>query len=258
MTAHVPTTVLAADRPAARRLATALGALAVLAFAVLLWIGPVPQDQRYHDFADARTLLGIPNAVNVLSNLPFLAIGLAGLAFCLGPHRRGAAAAWSVFFAGIALVGVGSAYYHLAPADATLVWDRLPIAAACMGLLVAVLAEHMHPRLERYLLGPALAAGVASVLWWSYTGDLRPYIAAQALPLLAIPLALALAPGRHSHRVYLLYGLTAYGAAKAAELYDRAMYAYTTGLISGHSLKHLLAALGAGCMYLMLRRRVHA
>lgn len=115
--------------------------------------------------------------------------------------------------------------------------------------------EHGNPSCERYLLWPAVALGFASVGWWRYTDDLRFYIAVQAVPLLAIPLVLLLFPPRYSHRAYLLYGFGFYLAAKLAELYDREIYTATAQLVSGHSLKHLLAAVSTFCVYLMLRRR---
>lgn len=231
-----------------------LGAAGLLAFAGLLWLGPVPQDPRYHALADTRRLLGLAHAANVLSNAPFLAVGLAGAALCL-TRRSGAWRAWAVFFGGVALVCFGSGYYHAAPTDAALVWDRLPMTVAFMGLLVALAAEHGDPAWERYLLLPAIGVGLASVGWWHYTGDLRFYIVVQGAPLLAVPLVLLLFPPRYGHRAYLLYGLGFYAAAKAAELYDRELFVLAARLISGHSLKHLLAAAGAFCVYLMLRRR---
>lgn len=247
-------------RPVRRRRAAALalGVSALLALGSLFWLGPIPQEARYHAFADARTLLGLRHAVNVLSNLPFLAVGAAGLALCLSPRRSGAWTAWAVFFGGVTLVCFGSGYYHAAPTNAALVWDRLPMTVAFMGLFTALVSEHGRASWERYLLLPAVAAGLASVGWWHTTDDLRFYVAVQGLPLLAIPLVLLLFPARYRRRAYLLYGLGFYAAAKAAELYDREIYALTAQLVSGHSLKHLLAAGGAFCVYLMLRRRAPA
>ncbi|MGA8921400.1 MAG: hypothetical protein WB540_21920, partial [Pseudolabrys sp.] len=41
----------------------------------LLLLPAIAQDQSYHEFADQRTLFGIPNFRNVVSNFPFVAIG---------------------------------------------------------------------------------------------------------------------------------------------------------------------------------------
>ncbi len=238
-----------------RAVGPVFGLLALCAVIGLVWLCPVPQDPRYHALADTRSFFGLPHAVNVLSNLPFLAAGIAGLALCLGPRKNGAWRAWTAFFAGVALVCFGSGYYHVAPANATLVWDRLPMTVAFMGLFVALVSEHAPPSWERRLLLPALAVGLASVVWWHYTDDLRLYIAVQAVPLLAVPLVLLLFPPRHGRRAYLLYGLCFYALAKVAELYDREIYIVTAQFLSGHSLKHLLAAAAAYCVYGMLRRR---
>src|SRR5690242_13090880 len=90
-------------------------ALAAAAFLVL--VPPIPQDQAYHAFADRRTIFGIPNFGNVISNVPFAGIGIIGLRLVHGAPAR-------VLFAGVLLTFFGSAYYHLAPSDARLVWDR--------------------------------------------------------------------------------------------------------------------------------------
>lgn len=224
-------------------------------FALYLVYGkPVPQDPGYHVFADVRTCLGVANFGNVASNALFLAVGVTGLAWCL-KHRVTAWRSWSVFFLGVALVFLGSGYYHETPSDRTLVWDRLPMTVAFMGILAALLSEHLGAELEAALLVPALATGVASVFWWQHSGDLRIYIWVQLAALLAIPYVIAAFSGRHTHRHYLLYGVGFYALAKVAEHYDYGIYMLSAGAISGHSLKHLLAALAPFCVYLMLKRR---
>ncbi len=238
------------------RVATlALLALAPLAALMLLHDGPVLQDPGYHRFADTRSGLGISNFGNIASNAPFLLIGAAGLLWCLDHPHCGARRSWLVFFAGVALVFLGSAYYHAAPGDGTLVWDRLPMAIAFMALFAALLDEHLRETPETAVLLPAVLAGAASVFWWRWSGDLRIYIWVQLAPLLVIPYLVAAFPGRHTHRHYLLCGAGLYVCAKAAEFHDHEIHALTSALISGHTLKHLLAAAAAGCVLLMLRRR---
>lgn len=228
--------------------------LAPLAYLLLLH-APIPQAKGYHFFADVRTCLGIRNFGNVASNVAFLLIGLIGCAWCYRHLQTGARLSWMVFFAGVALVFVGSGYYHETPNDDTLVWDRLPMTLAFMGLFAALMSEHLGARFERPVLIPALVLGVASVFWWRHTDDLRVYIWVQLAPLLAIPFLLAMFRGSHSHRIYLLYGLVFYALAKVAELYDRETFDLTVNIISGHSLKHLLAAMAPLFLLLMLRRR---
>ena len=235
-------------------------ALLLLVFAPLLYLlllhgGPIPQDRGYHEFADVRTCLGLPNFGNVASNLLFLVVGAAGMLWCYRNAGMGARRSWMVLFLGVALVFFGSGYYHRAPDDDSLVWDRLPMTVAFMGLFTALLAEHLPEKMERTLLVAAVVIGIASVFWWKQTDDLRVYIWVQLTPLLVIPFVIAVFPGRFTHRHYLLYGVGFYAAAKIAEYYDRETFALTANVLSGHSLKHLLAAAAPYCVYLMLRRR---
>ena len=214
------------------------------------------QDPAYHGLADRRSAFGIPNFADVVSNLAFLLVGLAGLRLCATRRLPGARTSWIVFFAGVALVSAGSAYYHLAPRDATLVWDRLPMTIACMGLFVALICEHVDARIEGTLLAVAVLVGLASVVYWYAYDDLRPYVWVQLAPLVTIPVALVLFNGRYGGGWYLAAGLAFYVLAKIAELYDHPILAWTRGLVSGHTLKHLLAALACFAIYAMLARRV--
>ena len=54
----------------------ALAALAALSLLALGLLDPIPQDLAYHNFADTRALFGLPNAYDVLSNIPFLLVGV--------------------------------------------------------------------------------------------------------------------------------------------------------------------------------------
>jgi hypothetical protein len=235
---------------------------AVVGAAVLfLGWGPIPQNPAYHDFADARTFLGVPYLFNVVSNAPFLLVGALGIAFVV--RRRDAflspEEAWPylVFFAGVALTAFGSGYYHLAPSNPRLVWDRLPIAMAFMALFAAVIGERVSVRLGLALLGPLMAVALGSVFWWTFTeargaGDLRPYYFVQGYPLVAIPLLLLLFPPRYTRGYDLLIGVAWYLAAKVCEGCDRDIYRLLGGAVSGHTLKHLLSAAGAFWVLRML------
>jgi hypothetical protein len=233
------------------------GALLILLlalFAGVMALEPIAQSAEYHDFADQRFLLGVPHLFDVASSVAFVIVGALGISLCAG-QRRPPVASWMVLFICTVLTGFGSAYYHWAPNDATLVWDRLPIALAFMALLVALVAEHVGEGLERFLLAPALSVGVLSVLWWQWSGDLRPYLWVQFAPLLCIPFVLAMFPGRYTHRRFILYAIGLYALAKAAEIEDRSIFTLTGHVVSGHTLKHLLAAGGILALLIMLRRR---
>ena len=238
------------------------GTAAVAAIGVAL-LPRIPQDPAYHLFADARTILGVPAGLNVLSNLTFALVALVGLRL-LRPggatvRERGEQWAWRVFFVGVGLTSLGSAWYHLAPSNGTLVWDRLPMAVAFLGLLAATLAERVDPELGGQLLGPMVLAGIGGVLFWAATehagrGDLRPYVLVQFFPLIAIPLVLVLYRPRYSHGWLYLVALGLYALAKVAELADVEIFR-VTGWLSGHTLKHLLAAAAVGTLAAMLARR---
>jgi hypothetical protein len=228
-----------------------------LAFALTLY-GPIPQWENYHAFADARSWLGLPNAENVLSNLPFAIIGIWGLIV----HARSGRAVWRLFSAAVLCTALGSAAYHWAPGNALLVFDRLPIAWACATLTCAVLAERLDARWSAL---PVLAAGVAvatmAVAWWWLTerqghGDLRPYLFVQFMPMLIVPAALRLKlpvtdPAALPNKTWwIVLGL--YAAAKLMELADHSVFD-ALAFVSGHTLKHLFAA-GAAWYLLHIAR----
>jgi hypothetical protein len=232
--------------------------LATLVFGSLAWmlsLEPIAQSTRYHFFADTRPLLGMPNFFDVMSNLPFVLIGLSGLLLCMKQSPGSMRSAWAVLFTGVAFVGIGSAYYHWNPSNATLVWDRLPMTIGFMGLFIALLGECVSVRLATLSLIPAVMLGLATVLYWHWSDDLRPYIWLQLIPFLTIPTVMMLFRSGFSRHWLLLVAAGWYGLAKAAELYDPAIFISTHELVSGHTLKHLLAATGCYAILLMIRTR---
>ena len=86
--------------------------LLVLIGALFLLTSPVPQDPAYYLFADSRTLLSVPNFWNVLSNLPFMFIGIWGIYIVLTIARTldnfELRNAYLVFFIGVFLTAFGS------------------------------------------------------------------------------------------------------------------------------------------------------
>jgi hypothetical protein len=228
--------------------------LAVVTIVAMLFVPPIPQDPAYHGFSDARPWLGIPNFGDVMSNLPFLLVGFLGFRVLKkygGDTQRFIDAREKRFFAiavfGIGLTGLGSAYYHWAPGNVTLVWDRLPMTIGFMAIFAMMIAERID--LDRGLkaLPVLLAIGVASVVYWHFTesagrGDLRPYALVQFFPMLAVPLMIWLFPPRYTGVKYLGGVLAWYVAAKLLEHFDGVVFALTGHIVSGHSLKHLCAA----------------
>jgi hypothetical protein len=224
-----------------------IGAVGAAGITAAFWLDRIPQDPAYHAFADSNASFGIPNFWNVATNLPFLFVGLIGLAWRSRLHIQGLQTQYLVLCIGVALVALGSAYYHLAPSTPTLVWDRLPMTVAFMALFSAVVQDRVSERLGGILLWPLIIVGIATIAWWHRSelagrGDLRPYAVVQFLPMLLIPLALLLFRGTGLRDARLWAALVAYALAKLAEYFDAAIYA-ATGFLGGHGLKHLLAAI---------------
>ena len=241
-----------------RSILIALGAGAVLSAAVLFLAFPaLRQDPAYHAFADRRGLLGLPNAADVLSNLAFLAAGIAGLVrLRCGAPLDAPRAPWAVFFACAALAAFGSAWYHLAPDDQRLVLDRLPMAPGFLALCAALIGERVNARGGRLLLAPLILLGVLSVLCWKIgldggAGDLRFYGLVQFYPALALPFVILATRRERAARDALLWAaLGSYALAKLCEAGDAWIFA-RGGIVSGHTLKHLAA--GAAVLLLALR-----
>ena len=208
----------------------------------LLLLPPIAQDQSYHEFADQRTLLGIPNFWNVVSNIPFVAVGAAGL----WKLRRNSAI--SVLFLGILLTGFGSAYYHLDPNDSTLFWDRMPMTISFMAILANAIEEEVDLKVGAALLWPLIAIGLLSLLLWRWTGDLRLYGWVQFFPGVALILLLLLFPPAYSDTSSWLIAAAFYALAKLFEFYDREIYSIGS-ILSGHTLKHIAAA--AACFVVL-------
>ena len=208
----------------------------------LLLLPPIPQDQSYHQFADQRAIFGIPNFWNVASNLPFLAVGAAGL------WRFRDDPATIVLFLGIFLTGIGSSYYHWDPNDRTLFWDRLPMTLAFAAILALVVAERVNARAGAILLWPAIAIGLFSLLLWLWTDDLRLYFWVQFFPGLALLVLFLLYPPKYTGTYYWIIAAGLYALAKVFEFSDHVIFS-AGHLLSGHTLKHLTAA--AACFAIL-------
>jgi hypothetical protein len=238
-------------------------AIIVAAIIAILNIDPIAQDPAYHNFADQRRILGIANFFNVVSNLPFVIIGIMGIRLVALHKATGGLAElqtmYLTFFVGTLLIGFGSAYYHYHPDNQTLLWDRLPMTIAFMALFGAIIGEYISTRLAWKLFIPLLLLGIASVVYWHVTelnghGDLRAYALVQFLPILLIPLILWLFDSKLNGDKYIWGIIGAYAASKLMELFDAGLYSIL-GSLSGHSLKHLFAAFATLMFYWALRDR---
>ncbi|MGZ5006551.1 MAG: ceramidase domain-containing protein [Methylobacter sp.] len=237
--------------------------IVVLAIVVIFSLDPIAQDTAYHNFSDQRRIFSISNFFNVLSNVPFVIIGIIGTRLvALGKASGGLAelqAMYLAFFVGVFLTGFGSAYYHYQPDNQALLWDRLPMTIAFMALFSAIIGEYISTRLAGKLFIPLLILGIGSVIYWHVTelgghGDLRLYVLVQFLPVLLIPLILKLFGSTLNGNGYIWAVVGAYAVSKFMELFDAELY-NIIGVLSGHSLKHLTAAFGTLIFYWALRDR---
>lgn len=252
------------------RMAVLLGAVGA-AVLIVFRFPAIPQTETYHNFADNRTFLGIPNCLDVLSNAPFLLVGLFGIwSLWRAPTRTGAQTGehfidprerwpYVAFFAGVTLTTFGSAYYHLRPSDQTLVADRIPMAIGFMSLVAAIVADRISVKTGVRLLAPLVLLGIGSVYYWHVTqmrghGDLRPYALAQFGALFVLLVVVVLYPPRYTRGVDFTVALGIYGVAKLLEVANNFIFA-TLRVVSGHTLKHVVAALSAYWILHMLRRR---
>lgn len=238
-------------------------AVAVIMTIIAVFLPPIPQPLSYHNFADHRAWLGIPNFGDVVSNVPFAIVGVWGLSFLFtsgtgkfaDPRERWL---YIVMFAGLILTAVGSGYYHLAPDNPRLVWDRIPIMIVFMALLAAVIAERVSVDAGMWLFPVLQAAGIGSVLLWQSSelnghGDLRFYAAVQVYSILVLLLML-LFPTRYTRGSDFAVVVGFYVLAKILEETDRSVFSLGH-IVSGHTLKHLAAAAASYWILRMLQKR---
>ena len=246
-----------------------LAGTSILVVIAAMLLPPVAQPAEYHHFADRRSLLGIPNFNDVISNLAFLLSGSAGLVFLRQVHRSPTQTAFQdrkeswpywVLFLSIASVAFGSIHYHWAPDIDHLLWDRLPIVIAIAALLSTTLVERLSRTAGLWALPLLVVLAVLSVLYWYWTeqqgaGNLNFYIVMQFYSILLIVWISLRFPSRYTHGNGIYQIIALYAVAKVFEMLDAQIFAWTNGWISGHTLKHLIAAFAAYGIVRILRRR---
>lgn len=227
----------------------------MVAFAPRLPIGP-----HYHEFADRRAFWGIPNTFDVLSNIPFCIVGIWALQWLLGRGSRYAFVdkreriPWLIFFAGVLLTGFGSLWYHLAPSDGRLPWDLLPMTCSFLSIVAALAMERISARGGLVALGPLLLLGMSSVAYWKLTGDYKFYLTVQFFSPVVLALIIVLFSRRYTGMTYLSMAFGCYVAAKLFEIFDGEIYR-AGHVVSGHSLKHVTAAVACWWILRMLQAR---
>jgi len=234
--------------------------ICVVAPVALILIPKIPLGAHYHNFADTRNMLGLPNALDVLSNLPFFIVGAWGLLWLLGKSSRLSFTdereriPYLVFFTGVALTGIGSFWYHLSPSNSRLSWDLLPMTCCFVSLVAALFMERINVKAGLICLAPLLLLGIASVAEWYFSeaqghGNYKFYLFVQCFSPVVLALIVGLFPPRYSGIHYLAAAFALFVAAKLFESFDRQIYCLSK-IVSGHSLKHVTA--GISC-YLILK-----
>jgi len=242
-----------------------IGAISAVFVLAALLVPAIPQPLTYHAFADCRTIFGVANFFNVVSNLPFLIGGALGLFFIWTGRVDFIDAReqlpYLVFFLGALLTCLGSAYYHEAPDNPRLVWDRMPMTLGFAGLVAAAVAERVNLKLGLRSLWPLLVLGIVTVLYWYGTerigrGNLVPYGAYQTWTIvIVVVLLLAYPARRYTHGGLLAWAAVWYGLAKVFETFDLQVYRMLGGTLSGHTIKHMLASFAVFAIVRQLRLR---
>lgn len=236
----------------------------LVCIACALLLPAMPQPLEYHDFADSRTVFGVPNFMDVVSNAAFIIAGAAGLWATFSRRACFASSVerlpYAVFFAGVVLTGFGSWYYHLEPDNERLFWDRLPMTIAFMGLVASQMVDRISVRSGLVMLVPLLVLGIASVVYWRATermgsGNVTPYAVLQAYAVFVLLMLASFTTSRYTRgsQLFLVFGW--YIVAKVVELFDHQIFTALGGTVSGHTLKHVAAAMGAVVVARMLVRR---
>jgi len=242
--------------------------ISATAIIATLFVDPIAQDLAYHNFADQRTAFGISNFADVISNAGFLIAGLIGLVVVLKGRSgklfddRADAIPYVVFFVGVVAVSIGSAYYHVIPTNERLFWDRLPMTVGFMGLASALIADRISTRVGLTIVLPVFVVlGILSLFYWEHTeelgrGDLRFYALVQFLPIVLMPVMCGLFPkARYTGKGGLVLVILWYMVAKGLEHFDPQVFELLGQTVSGHSLKHLAAAMACFMVLRMLKRQ---
>jgi len=175
----------------------------------------------------------------------------------VAPEAR---AAVNVLVAALILTAFGSAYYHWAPTNATLIWDRIPITMVLMPLLVLVMADRVHPLFARYALWSFTALEMASAVLWGVSeamglGEVRPYFIVRIGTAIAVAFLLILRQPRHTGTKWLVAALVSEIVMAIFERFDHEVFRLTGGLVSGHNAKRVMVGVALAFVFWWLRSR---
>ncbi|KAG2400441.1 hypothetical protein LR48_Vigan04g235700 [Vigna angularis] len=224
------------------------GATFLCCMCFILFTPTIPRSPKHHQFGDMRNLLGVPNTLNVMTNFPFLVVGILGLVLALeggvfNISSQGEVWIWALFYAGIAGVAFGSAYYHLKPDDHRVLWDTLPMMVAFSSLFSSLVVERFGQRIGLCCLFALIVAAFLCVVYERIYNDIRFCVIFQLTLPLAIPVIALMYRSKYTHSRYWFMSTGIYLLAKFEGVTDKKLYYVNNYIISGHSMEHLCLAL---------------
>lgn len=232
----------------------AVAALTVVLAIAMWWVLPHADFPDYGKFADDR----LSHARNVLSNLGLVLIGAAGVPWALR-HRGDDFTASLTLFIGVFAAGLGSMYFHAQPLldgrlnRSALLWDRMPITMAFAGLIALVLRDRVLHRPNRFVLPFLVVVGLATALYWYWSGDLYPYAFFQFYTAAGTLLMIMILRPAYTEAGYVAAAVCLFGISKVFEEFDALIYGKWE--IGGHPLKHIASAFAALMILLWLAKR---
>ena len=204
----------------------------------------IKQHESYRDFADKRKICCLPNCNDVVSNFPFLMVGLYYILYVKTSMLLNI---YYLICTGLILTSFGSAYYHLNPNSQTLFYDRLPMTLVMAGIISLQLDDYFG--VDYYYT--VLILSTSTCFYWKYSENLLPYLICQAFPILLYSFFSPVY--NFTHQEYYTYSVFLYTLAKITELLDKKIYKHF--ICSGHTLKHAIAAISIMCILEMLNNR---
>lgn len=221
--------------------------LALLSLVFFLCLSPIYDPVDVNIYADERTFFGIPNFFLVMPGVLFVIFGLMGLWMLWNERKTFLRSIWMIFFIASIGIGIGSGYYHVDPSDPRLFWDRLSISTAFMALLAGVVTERISLNRAKTIAPLLILAGMGSIFYWAWAGDLRFYLLIQYFSIIALPLLCFCFPMKGDKYIYGL--VIFYVLAKLVEMVDGQIFSLTHQMISGLTLKQLCGAVGVYFIY---------
>ena len=173
----------------------------------------IAKQHEYCNFADTRCIHGVRNFGDVISNLSFILAGY--YQFIYNDN----------FDLGIIcfLIGIGSTYFHWSPSIKTLYWDRLPMILG----MAYIMNQYTEIGFQDLMLH-----GLLSLEYREMTNDLSLYAAYQLNMILFLIWTTGFS-----------WPVIFYVMAKVFEDRDNEFYMATNEIISGHTVKHILAGI---------------